>query len=100
MKLRVVLNIDVDKLDRARFFKGKKGTYCEVTSFIDTDEPNEYGAHGFITQSKKKDEPKELRLPILGNTTVVWKEGQAQAHAEGTHAAHSALDDDNGPIPF
>lgn len=38
--------IDVTKLDKASFFKGAKGTYCDITLI---DKPSEYG-DGFIVQ--------------------------------------------------
>lgn len=74
MKIGVNFKIDVTKLDKARFFQGSKGTYCDLTAFIDLDNPNEYGDNGFITQSKKKEESKDIQLPIVGNSRVFWKD--------------------------
>ena len=76
MKIRLNLQIDVLKLDKARFYVGEKGTYCNITTVIDLDDEDQYGNHGFITQSKNKDEPKDLQLPILGNGRIVWREEQ------------------------
>ena len=76
-KIGVSLKLDVSKLDKARFFKGAKGTYCDLTVFIDPDNPSEWGDHGIITQSKTKDEPKDLKLPICGNAKVFWKDQSA-----------------------
>ncbi len=74
MKVRINLSVDVTKLDKERFYRGKKGTYCNMTALVDIDELDQYGNSGFITQAKNKDEPKELKLPILGNAKIVWKE--------------------------
>ncbi len=65
MKIRLNLQIDVTKLDKSRFYKGEKGTYCNITTMVDLDNEDQYGNHGFITQSKNKHEPKDLQLPIL-----------------------------------
>ena len=34
-KIGVSLKIDVSKIDKARLFKGAKGTYLDATVFID-----------------------------------------------------------------
>lgn len=38
MKIGFNLSIDVTRLDKSRFFKGKKGTYAKLTGFVDTEE--------------------------------------------------------------
>ena len=73
-KIGVNIKLDVSKLDKSRFFKGEKGNYCDLTVFIDPDNPSEYGSHGLLTQSKKKDEGKDIRLPIVGDAKVFWQE--------------------------
>ena len=77
MKYRINFSIDVTKLDKNRFYKGKKGTYCNLTASVDMDEANQYGDNGFVTEAKSKDEPRDLKLPILGNAKVVWCEDKA-----------------------
>lgn len=76
MKIGLSLKINVADIDKARLFKGEKGTYLDLTTFIDLDEKDKYGNNGFITQSKKKDE--DVKLPILGNAKVFWREGSSQ----------------------
>lgn len=102
-KIGVNLRIDVSKLDKSRFYKGDKGTYCDLTVFIDPNNPDQYGQHGGIKQKKNKDENADL--PFVGNATVFWKEGQQQAHNQGVQQAQQAVQqqpdefiDDN--IPF
>jgi hypothetical protein len=85
--------IDVTKLDKSSFFKGAKGTYCDITLI---DKPSEYG-DGFIVQ----DIGKERRLagergPIIGN----WKEtGQAKPQ-QTAPSSSPAYDEDHSDIPF
>ena len=65
MKVGVEVRIDVTKIDKARLFKGKKGTYLNLTTFIDLDNVDEYGNNGFV--SHKKNEGEQGNTPILGN---------------------------------
>ena len=88
MKVRINFDIDVTKLDKARFFKGEKGTYCNMTAMVDLDEADQYGNNGFITEAKKKEEPKDLRLPILGNTKSVWREEVQQQSPQQSPQQH------------
>jgi hypothetical protein len=93
MKIGLSLKIDVTKLDKSRFFKGDKGTYVDLTTFIDLDELDQYGNNGFITQSTSKEERQNgVKLPILGNSKVFFKEGQQQQAAQGNYQAQQALD--------
>lgn len=75
MKLGVSIKIDVTKIDKARIHEGKKGKYIDLTTFIDTDNPGEYGDHGSISHSQTKEEREaKTKLPILGNVKVFWKQ--------------------------
>jgi hypothetical protein len=68
MKLGISVKIDVTKIDKARLFKGEKGTYLDLTTFIDTEQEGQYGDHGFISQSVSKEEREQkIQTPILGN---------------------------------
>lgn len=101
MKIGVNLNIDVTKLDKSKFFKGKKGTYADLTVFIDPNNPGQYGDHGIITQSADKG----VDMPILGNAKVFWREdGQQQPKQQTQQApqqqAPSMDDDFEDSIPF
>ena len=79
-KLGISIKIDVSKIDKDRLFKGAKGTYLDLTTFIDTDNPGQYGDHGFISQSVSKDEREQnIQGNILGNCTVFFGLPQQQA---------------------
>jgi len=78
MKLGISVSIDVKKIDKARLFEGQKGLYLDLTTFIDTDETDQYDNHGFISQSTTKEERAEnIQTPILGNVKVFYKEESA-----------------------
>lgn len=75
MKYGVRLKIDVSKIDKAKLFKGQKGTYLDATVFLDVDNKDQYDNNGMITQ----DAPKGEQGAILGNAQVFWNEGNQHA---------------------
>lgn len=77
MKLGISIKIDVTKIDKARIYQGQKGKYIDLTTFIDTDNPSQYGDHGFISQSVTKEEREQkIQTPILGNVKVFYTQDQ------------------------
>jgi hypothetical protein len=80
-RIGVSVKIDVLKIEKARLFRGAKGTYLDTTVFIDLDEADQYGNHGMVTQDVSKDERQaDVKGPILGNVKVFYKdEATAQA---------------------
>ena len=98
MQIRVNLSIDVTKIEKERLYKGAKGTYLNLTTYLDLDQKDQYGQNGFISQQVSKEEKEaKVRTAILGNCDVVWKsEGQAAAPAVAAMSIEE-LDDD---IPF
>lgn len=105
-KIGVSLKINVSKIDKARLFKGEKGSYLDATVFIDLDELGQYGDSGMITQDVSKEEKEQkVQGNILGNCKLFWKEnGQApQPRQEASQAPpqqqapNDFIDDD---LPF
>ena len=75
-KYGVSVRIDVSKIDKSRLFKGEKGTYLDLTTFIDTENTDKYQNHGFISQSVSKEERgQNVKTPILGNVKVFYQDG-------------------------
>ena len=107
-KFRINYSIDVKSIDKARLIEHKNGkTYLNMTMLIDPENPSQYGDHGFTTQQKDQNEPKELQLPIIGNAKIVWKEDQQAQHEQGMEQAQQAAAptahpelDDGSDIPF
>lgn len=78
-KIGVSLKIDVSKIEKARLFKGAKGTYLDATVFIDTSEFDQFGNSGMITQDVKKEEKQNgVKGAILGNCKVFWSDSEQQ----------------------
>jgi len=101
MKIGISIKLDVTKIDKARLFKGEKGTYLDLTTFVELDEQDQYGNNGFISQSQTKEEreAKSPHTPILGNVKVFYKgeteQQRRQGYEEGMPQAVNAL----APIP-
>ena len=75
MKLGISIKLDVTKIDKARLFQGKTGAkYLDLTTFIDTDNPGQYGDHGPISQSASQEERAQgVKMPYIGNCKVFYK---------------------------
>jgi len=105
-KIAVSLRIDVTKIDKARLYKGAKGTYLDAVAFINLDEVDQYGYNGMITQSVSKEEKEAgVQGPILGNDKVIWSsEGQAtqalQPAPRPQQSQQAAPPDFDDDIPF
>jgi len=76
MKLGISVKIDVSKIDKSRLYKGQKGTYLDLTTFINTAELDQYDNNGFISQSMTKEEREGgvEKTPILGNVKVFYND--------------------------
>ena len=57
MKVGLSIKLDVTKIDKARLFQGAKGTYLDLTTFIDTTEQGPDENNGFVSQSIDEDIP-------------------------------------------
>jgi len=92
MSKLVAIKIDIQKIDEARLYKGKKGTYLDATVFLN-DEEDQFGNHGMITQSVSKEEREAgVKGAILGNVKTLGEFGD-----NNRAPATSAPQDD---IPF
>ena len=62
------LKVDVTKLDKSKFFVGKKGTYANITVAENMDGESEYGDTHYVFESQSKEE-RDAKTPknYLGN---------------------------------
>ena len=97
MKVGLNVRINVSKIDKSKLYKGAKGVYLNMTTFVDLDEEDEYGNNGFISmeQSKEQRDAGEQSV-ILGNVKKFWIDG-ATASAPQSDMSLEELDED---IPF
>lgn len=91
-------SIDVTKIDKEKLVKGKKGTYLNITAFVDTENKDQYENNGMVTQSTTPEERESgTRGVILGNTKVFYQ-GEAKQNASPKQAdSFETLEND---IPF
>ena len=66
--MKIILGkMDVTKIDKARLFKGAKGTYLDF-ALMEHDQPDQYGNDFMVVQSVSKEERlKGVKGAILGN---------------------------------
>ena len=105
MKIGVSFKLDVTKIDKARLFKGQKGTYLDFTAFIDLDEVDQYGNSCFIAQDVTKEEKDQgVKGVILGNGKIFWREGGQQQQPQQQQApqaqAQPMSNDFDSDVPF
>ena len=82
MRVGLSVRIDVTKIDKERLYKGEKGTYLDLTTFIDTENKDQYENNGFISQSVSKEEREGgVQTPILGNVRVIYQDGNGSKNS-------------------
>ena len=95
MKLGITVKIDVSKIDKDRLFKGEKGTYLDCTTFIDTENPGQFGNHGFISQAVSKEERDQgAKGAILGNCKIFYS-----AESPGIPPQNPQVNNNQSPGP-
>ena len=106
-KVGISIKLDVTKIDKARLFQGEKGTYLDLTTFVDLDSKDQYDNNGFIAQSQTKEERESgaEKPPILGNVRVFYKDTGAGAGTPGAAQPSPAAPNTGGgdfddSIPF
>jgi hypothetical protein len=99
MKVGISISIDVTKILKERLFTGAKGTYMDLTTFVDLDGVDKFGNNGFISQSHTKEEreAKAPHTPILGNVKVFYRDDaqqRGQEYQQGSNQARAAAGPD------
>lgn len=101
------VSIDVTKLPKEKFVKGKNGAvYYDFTISVN-DDANEWGKNVSLFDSQTKEErDAKKKKDYLGSGKVTWTDGKVQAVArqetQKTQASQPqlvALDQDSG-LPF
>ena len=98
MKIGIGIKLNLSKVDKQRLFKGEKGIYLDLTTFIDTDNIDQYGDNGFISQSVSKEErANNMQGAIVGNCKVFYKGESQQQGYQQPPQAHQAPVQNQGP---
>jgi hypothetical protein len=103
MNTPITIKIDVTKLDKTAFYKGKQGTYATIIAWPTKDgQPDKFGNDGFVTQDLGKDR----RLAgekgaILGNFKAIGGTINAHNQAKANGYQPQAEDaDEVDDLPF
>lgn len=87
----ITASIDVTKFDKSKLVTGKKGTYANVTIWVN-EEPDQFGNDVSIQQSLSKEEREAGAAKVyLGNGKVYKSNAQPEATATGTTAPSTDL---------
>jgi len=99
MSAIIEFSINLDKLDKSKIIKGKKGNYYPLTVSVN-DEPSAYGDNVsvFTSQSKEEREAKANRT-YVANGKVVWTNGSIVA-MERTAQPAAAPKEEEADFPF
>lgn len=97
----ISIKIDVSKIDKTKLFKGKSGTYLDVTVSVN-DDTNQFGQNvsAYIGQTKEEIEAKADKK-YLGNGKVFWTNGEiktAERPVDENGENSNKVDDDD--LPF
>jgi len=84
----ITAKIDVSKIDSSKLFKGKKGTYCDLTIWVN-DAPDQFGNDISIEQRTGKGDKKIF----LGEGKFYEKPTGAAAPADDLPADDDGLPD-------
>jgi hypothetical protein len=94
----IILNgsINLSKLDKSRFVKGKNGAvYVNFTTFV-SDEPNEYGQDVSFVEGQTKEE-REAKTPrnYIGNGKISYNSDKPVQQTESATTSEETED-----LPF
>lgn len=93
-------SLNLDKLDKSKVVKGKKGTYYDLTLSIN-DEISQFGDNVSVydTQSKEERQAKTNRN-YVGNGKVVWTDGSITAAPSGGQQEEVVSTTEDIDLPF
>ena len=103
MSAIINVSLDVTKLPKEKFVKGKKGTYINLTMYLQ-DEADQFGNNASLTvaQTQEEREAKDNRL-YLGNGKIAWTDGNisaAERQDSSKSSAPEVSDEDTSDLPF
>lgn len=108
-KIGMSLKIDVTKITKERLYKGKKGTYLDAVVWFDTEQLDQYGNNGMISESTTKEERSQgVKGSILGNSKIFYSDlvsPQSQSESRPFKGTPPKMDDsadwaDGDDIPW
>lgn len=92
------IKLNVLKIDKARLFKGEKGTYLDITLLENRDGPDQYGNDFIVVQDVTKEErEKGIKGAILGNGKIRGQKATSKpaAPAPSRYPTKAAPEEEN-----
>lgn len=88
---KIKVKIDVTKLDKHRFFKGKKGTYCDLV-LIPTPS-SQFGTWGVVQELKKEQRDAGEKSEFVGNADYIQRrdDGEFNQNFSGSQASQRPM---------
>lgn len=85
-------SLDLTKIEKSKIIKGKKGSYINITMFIN-DDVDQYGNNASVIVSQTKEE-REAKTPrvYLGNGRTLNKDASVFESPVNAESANSSLD--------
>lgn len=81
MSNTITARIDVTKIDKARLYKGQKGTYLDIV-LIPTPNAKYDQTHMIVESVSKEEREQGIKGAIIGNATEIIKRDQRQPKDE------------------
>ena len=97
----IALKIDVTKIEKARLYKGAKGTYLDCILMLNL-EKDSYEQNGMVVQSVSKEEREAgTRGPILGNAKILsWDAPTGVTVDKIAKDFDAVIDEESDSLPF
>ena len=97
----IALKIDVTKIEKARLYKGAKGTYLDCILMLNL-EKDSYEQNGMVVQSVSKEEREAgTRGPILGNAKILsWDALTGVTVDKIAKDFDAVIDEEDSDLPF
>jgi len=102
MATLINLSIDVEKLPKQKFVKGKKGTYYNFTIAVNDETRYGNNVSAYDSQTKEEREAKKNR-DFIGNGKVVWTDGNivvAEREEQVAQPQTTVEVESDGDLPF
>ncbi len=79
----IAISVDVNKINKAKLYKGEKGTYLNLMVEV-KDGPDQYGNDASCWEGQTKDErAQKVNRNYLGNGKTVWSSESAPQPQQG-----------------
>lgn len=99
MSKLISLKLDVSKIDKSKLFKGKKGTYLDLTIAVN-DEKDQYDNDVSAWQSQTKEERQSnSNKNFLGNGKVFWSSNNS-GQQNNQQQEQPSPEPENDDLPF